>query len=92
MDDTKLFVRNLSFATVDAELLELFGQFGEVVSAKVALERDTGRGRGFAFVEMATAQGASDAIQALNGRDLGGREIQVAMSEPRERGSNKRNR
>jgi cold-inducible RNA-binding protein len=48
----KLFVRNLSFNTADSDLSELFGRYGEVVSAKVAVDRDTGRGRGFGFVEM----------------------------------------
>jgi RNA recognition motif-containing protein len=81
----KLFVRNLSFNCEDRELGQLFTEFGEVTSAKVALDRDTGRGRGFGFVEMSTQQQAQDAIRGLNGRELGGRAIQVAISEPKEK-------
>jgi cold-inducible RNA-binding protein len=80
----KLFVRNLPFNCVDSELGELFTQFGEVTSAKIAVERDTGRGRGFGFVEMATQKQAEDAIRGLDSREYGGRVIHVAISEPRE--------
>jgi RNA recognition motif-containing protein len=90
----KLFVRNLSFSCEDRELGQLFTEFGEVTSAKIAVDRDTGRGRGFGFVEMSTQQQAEDAIRGLNGRELGGRAIQVAMSEPREKqvGGNRNDR
>ncbi len=80
----KLFVRNLSFACGDSELGELFTQFGEVTSAKIAVDRDSGRGRGFGFVEMSTQKQAEDAIRGLDSSEFGGRVIQVAMSEPRE--------
>ena len=81
----KLFVRNLSFNCADSDLVELFTQFGEVTSATVATDRDTGRGRGFGFVEMATQQQAEAAIRGLEGTEFGGRQIHVAMSEPREK-------
>lgn len=86
----KLFVRNLSFNTVDSELSDLFSQYGEVVSAKIATDRDTGRGRGFGFVEMGTQKSAEDAIRGLDSREFSGRTIHVAMSEPRERRPNSR--
>lgn len=86
----KLFVRNLPFNCADEELNELFTQYGEVTSAKIATDRDTGRGRGFGFVEMNTQQQAEAAIRGLEGREFGGRTIHVAISEPRERGSNNR--
>lgn len=84
----KLFVRNLSFNCEDRELSDLFTRFGEVTSAKIATDRDTGRGRGFGFVEMSTQQQAEDAIRGLDSREFGGRVIHVAMSEPREKRSN----
>jgi len=83
----KLFVRNLSFRCADNELGELFTQFGEVTSARIATDRDTGRGRGFGFVEMTTQQHAEDAIRGLEGSEFGGRTIHVAMSEPRDKRS-----
>jgi len=79
----KLFVRNLSFNTEDSDLTELFSSFGEVTSAKVAVDRDTGRGRGFGFVEMNSQQSAEAAIRGLEGTEFGGRTIHVAVSEPR---------
>jgi cold-inducible RNA-binding protein len=83
----KLFVRNLAFNCAQADLTELFAQFGEVTSATIATDRDTGRARGFGFVEMATQQQAEAAIHGLEGREFGGRTLHVAMSEPREKGS-----
>jgi cold-inducible RNA-binding protein len=83
----KLFVRNLSFNCADTELRELFTQFGEVTSATIAMDRDTGRGRGFGFVEMATQQQAEAAIRGLEGSEFGGRTLHVAVSEPREKRS-----
>jgi RNA recognition motif-containing protein len=86
----KLFVRNLSFNTAESELGELFSQYGEVVSAKIAVDRETGRGRGFGFVEMSSQQSAEEAIRGLNEREFGGRTIHVAVSEPRDRRPNTR--
>ncbi len=80
----KLFVRNLSFTCADSELGDLFTQFGEVTSAKIPLDRDSGKGRGFGFVEMGSQQQAEDAIRGLDNREFGGRIIHVSMSEPRE--------
>ncbi len=80
----RLYVGNLSYNTTEADLRDAFAATGdEVTDAKVVLDRDTGRPRGFAFVEMATDAGAAKAIEALNGKDLGGRAI--AVSEARER-------
>lgn len=79
----KLFVRNLSFNSTENELSVLFGEHGDVVSARIANDRETGRSRGFAFVEMSTAKAAQDAITALEGSEFNGRVIHVAMSEPR---------
>ena len=87
MQNNKLFVRNLSFRTTDGDLFELFSQHGEVVSARIATDRETGRPRGFAFVEMNTPASAEEAIRALNNTEFGGRTVSVAMSEPRERKS-----
>lgn len=80
----KLFVRNLSFNINESELADLFAQHGEVVSARIANDRDTGRSRGFAFVEMGTQKSAEDAIRALDSTEFNGRVIHVAVSEPRE--------
>jgi RNA recognition motif-containing protein len=85
MQNSKLFVRNLSFRTTDGELSDLFSQHGEVVSARIAKDRDTGRPRGFAFIEMNTPASAEEAIRALDNTEFGGRTMSVAMSEPRER-------
>ncbi len=79
----KLFVRNLSFNSTESELSGLFAEFGEVLSAKIANDRDTGRSRGFGFVEMSSQKSAEDAITALEGAEFNGRVIHVAMSEPR---------
>ncbi len=84
----KLFVRNLSFNTTDAELQGLFAEHGSVVSAKIATDRDSGRARGFAFVEMTTQEEAEVAIRALDSREFNGRTMYVAFSEPRERRPN----
>ena len=85
---TRLFVGNLSFDTNELELRDLFGQLGEIVEVKVVTDRDTGRSRGFAFVEMTNAGDADKAISELNGRELAGRAIKVNQAESREsRGS-----
>ena len=78
----KLYVGNLSFGTTDQDLMELFGQYGQVVSAQVVMDRDTGRSRGFAFVEMGS--GGAEAIQATHGQDFQGRTLTVNEARPRE--------
>lgn len=79
----RLYVGNLSYGATEAELRDMFAEAGTVSDAKVILDRDTGRSRGFGFVEMSTDAEATHAIEALNGRDLQGRAITV--SEARER-------
>jgi RNA recognition motif-containing protein len=80
---TRLFVGNLSFDTNELELRDLFGQLGGVVEAKVVTDRETGRSRGFAFVEMTNAEEANKAISELNGRELAGRTLKVNQAESR---------
>ncbi|OGY21948.1 MAG: RNA-binding protein [Candidatus Woykebacteria bacterium GWB1_45_5] len=80
----KLFVGGLPFATSSSELEELFGQVGQVESATVITDRNTGRSRGFGFVEMSSDDEAAKAIEKLNGNDVGGRNIVVAEAKPRE--------
>jgi cold-inducible RNA-binding protein len=80
----RLYVGNLPYSATEADLRDAFAATGhEVAEVKVVLDRDTGRPRGFAFVEMATDEGAQAAMEALNGKDLQGRTI--AVSEARER-------
>jgi RNA recognition motif-containing protein len=82
----KLFVGNLSFNTTSADLESLFGEMGTCESATVVTDRDTGRSRGFGFVEMSSASEADKAISSLNGRDVGGRQINVSEARAREGG------
>ena len=80
---TKLYVGNLSFRTNSEELREAFSAVGTVESAAVIEDRETGRSRGFAFVEMATPEEAAAAIEAFNGKDFGGRNLTVNEAKPR---------
>lgn len=83
----KIFVGNFSFSTTDAELRSLFEPHGAIDSVTVVTDRDTGRSRGFGFVEMANNSEAEAAIQALNGADFGGRPLTVNEARPKtERG------
>lgn len=77
---TKLFVGNLSFQVNDMELEDLFKQYGGVSSAKVIVDRRTGRSRGFAFVEMSAEDQAQQAIEALNGFEVQGRPVNVSLA------------
>ncbi|OGI07040.1 MAG: RNA-binding protein [Candidatus Melainabacteria bacterium RIFCSPLOWO2_02_FULL_35_15] len=79
----KLFVGNLSFEVTDFDLEDLFKQYGEVVSAKVILDRDTSRSRGFGFVEMSSESSAQSSIDALNGTEVKGRAINVSIAKER---------
>ena len=77
----KLFVGGLPFSTSNEHLRALFAETGEVTSATVVTDRDTGRSRGFGFVEMATPEAADEAINRLNGRDYEGRRLQVEKAK-----------
>jgi RNA recognition motif-containing protein len=79
---TKLYIGNLSYRTTEDRLRTLFAEFGEVVSANVVTDRDTGRSKGFAFVEMATDQEAQAAVTGLNGKTVDEREIRVDQARP----------
>ena len=81
---TKLYVGNLAFQTTSQELQELFATAGTVESASVMEDRDTGRSRGFAFVEMSTKEEAAAAIDQFNGKEVGGRALKVNEAKPRE--------
>ncbi|HEX3999106.1 MAG TPA: RNA-binding protein [Pirellulales bacterium] len=79
----KIYVGNLPWSTTSAELEQMFSEHGAVRSAEVISDRETGRSRGFGFVEMDTEEGMNAAVQALNGKDMGGRPLTV--NEARER-------
>lgn len=81
---TKLYVGNLAFQTTSQDLEQLFAQAGTVESASVVEDRETGRSRGFAFVEMATQEEANSAIEQFNGKELSGRALKVNEAKPRE--------
>lgn len=80
----KLYVGNLSYNTNNQSLQTLFSQHGEVRSAEVIMDRETGRSKGFGFVEMANSQAGNAAINALNGQDIDGRSLTVNEARPRE--------
>ncbi|HWS04219.1 MAG TPA: RNA-binding protein [Burkholderiaceae bacterium] len=80
----KLYVGNLPYSVRDNDLEQAFGQFGAVTSAKVMMERDTGRSKGFGFVEMGSDAEAQAAIQGMNGQPLGGRSVVVNEARPME--------
>jgi cold-inducible RNA-binding protein len=80
---TKLYVGNLSFRTSGDELRDMFSQAGTVESASVIEDRETGRSRGFGFVEMATAEEAAKAIEMFNGKEFGGRNLTVNEAKPK---------
>jgi len=82
----RLYVGNLPYSTNNAELEQLFGQFGTVTSAQVIQDRDTGRSKGFAFVEMSTDAEAQAAINGLNDQENNGRPMTVNEAKPREGG------
>ncbi|GJQ30498.1 MAG: hypothetical protein HBSAPP03_23820 [Phycisphaerae bacterium] len=80
---TKLYVGNLSFNTSESQLRDLFAQFGEVKSASLVMDRDTGRPRGFGFVEFNTSDEANAAIAGMNGKNVDGRDLTVNEAKPR---------
>ncbi len=79
-----IYVGNLPYSTDDGQLQSIFAEYGNVTSAKVIMDRDTGRAKGFGFVEMADANAAQQAIQAVNGMELEGRSLKVNEARPRE--------
>ncbi|MFP4258579.1 MAG: RNA recognition motif domain-containing protein [Desulfovermiculus sp.] len=78
----KMYVGNLPFSSTEDDLRDLFSQYGEVQSANIIYDRETGRSRGFGFVEMAE-ESADSAIEALNGNEFGGRTLRVNEARPR---------
>ena len=80
----KLYVGNLPYTFRDSDMEQAFGQFGTVTSAKVMMERDTGRSKGFGFVEMSSPAEAQAAIQGMNGQQQGGRDLVVNEARPME--------
>lgn len=80
----KLYVGNLTYEVTGSDLEQVFGPHGRIESAQVISDRDTGRSKGFGFVEMGTQQEADAAIKALNGQDLNGRALTVNEARPRE--------
>lgn len=78
-----IFVSNINYATQEQSLQDLFSEFGEVSSAKIITDRETGRSRGFGFVEMSDEEG-KNAIEALNGKELDGKELNISEAKPRE--------
>jgi RNA recognition motif-containing protein len=86
MSENKLYVGNLSFKTTDDQLAQLFASFGTVGRASVVTDRETGRSRGFGFVEMGSDTEAKAAIAGLDGKNVEGRTLQVNVARPREGG------
>lgn len=78
-----IFVSNINYATKEESLHDLFSEFGEVSSAKIITDRETGRSRGFGFVEMGDEDG-KNAVEALNGRELDGKQLNISEAKPRE--------
>jgi RNA recognition motif-containing protein len=81
----RIYVGNLPFTTNEQELSDLFGQYGAVESVRIVTDRDTGRSRGFAFVEMSTEEDAEKALSSLQGADFGGRTLTVSEARAPER-------
>lgn len=86
----KLFVGGLPFSTTQEELQTAFAEFGNVTSAMIITDRETGRSKGFGFVEFETAEEGNAAINGLNGKELGGRTITVNEARPKEEGGDRR--
>jgi RNA recognition motif-containing protein len=92
MPTTRLFVGNIPYATTEGELQELFSRSGAVASARIVTDFDTGRSKGYGFVEMASAEDAARARESLNGFNLGGRAIVVDEARSRPGGGGGRGR
>ncbi len=80
---TNLYVGNLTFGTTNGDLENMFAEFGSVERAQVITDRDTGRSRGFGFVEMASSEDAQKAISSLDGKNVDGRQLTVNVAKPR---------
>lgn len=78
-----IYVGNISYSSSEEDLKELFGQFGEVESVKIITDRETGRSKGFGFVEMTDDEAGKQAIEEINGKEIGGRNLKVNMARPR---------
>ncbi len=81
--DKKIFVGNLAFSSTEGSISELFSQYGSVVSCRLISDRDTGRSKGFAFVEMSSNEEADKAISSLDGREVDGRALKVNEARPK---------
>jgi cold-inducible RNA-binding protein len=84
MNPTRLFVGNLSYQTMEQDIQDAFSQAGNVTSVNLMFDKFTGKSRGFAFVELATAEEANKAVEMFNGKDLQGRTLTVNIARPRE--------
>ncbi len=82
----KLYVGNISFQTKEENLEELFGEFGKVNSVKIITDRETGRSRGFGFVEMETSEEAEEVISNLNGKEVDGRTLKINVAQDKNAG------
>ena len=83
MTAVKIYAGNLSFDTTETEIRELFGQYGEVDTVTLITDRETGRPRGFGFIEMRDDKSAREAIGALDGKEVGGRNLKINEARPR---------
>ena len=86
MSENKLYVGNVSFNTTDEQLVGIFSEFGTVGRASIVTDRDTGRSRGFAFVEMGSSAEADAAVKGMNGQMVDGRTLNVSIARPKEGG------
>jgi RNA recognition motif-containing protein len=82
---SKLFVGSLSYSVTDDQLTDAFASFGTVVSAKVIMDRETGRSKGFGFVEMSSDEEAAAAVKGMDGKEIGGRAVAVSEARPQEK-------
>jgi RNA recognition motif-containing protein len=87
----KIYIGNLDYSITEENLKEIFGEYGTVEEAKVIVDRETGRSKGFAFVTMETEEEANKIIEELNGAELEGRNIKVSEARERKRNNNRRN-
>jgi RNA recognition motif-containing protein len=85
-----IFIAGLSYCITDADLNDLFGEYGDISSAKVVMDRETGRSKGYGFVEMNDESAGQKAIDELNGAEYDGRTISVSVARPRTEGGNQR--